>query len=284
MSTFLPGFTPIPAWRIAQPPGLRRTGRPPRFGLQLAAMKISPRPFLLAILFASTPALAETAFVIDRLLVGIHQEEDLNSAIVKALPTGSKLQVMERKGEVAKVKDANGAVGWVDTAYLMTEPPAAAQLAQLKQDKQALADRIKALGTPESKATGATGKVDTLTNENTDLKGQLSTQKLKTSELETALEKLRKSTPSSSTRASVSSELEAANLKLTEKLEKAERALLEMRTGPAEAGTTASATSLFVGSSPVVLLGLVIALLVGFGFGAYLMDYQSRRRHGGFRV
>lgn len=63
-------------------------------------MKIA-RIWLLSALLASPllSSAAEFAFVIDKLLVGIHQEENLNSAIVKVLPTGSKLEVLARKGK-----------------------------------------------------------------------------------------------------------------------------------------------------------------------------------------
>ena len=63
---------------------------------------------LVLLLFTIALNAAETAFVVDKLLVGVHLEEDLNSAIVKVLPTGSKLEVLARKGETARIKDAAG--------------------------------------------------------------------------------------------------------------------------------------------------------------------------------
>ena len=55
---------------------------------------------------------AETAYVIDKLLVGVHRERDLNSSIIKVLPTGTALEVLERREQLARVKDAEGTEGW----------------------------------------------------------------------------------------------------------------------------------------------------------------------------
>lgn len=227
---------------------------------------------------------AESAFVIDKLLVGIHQDEDLNSAIVKVLPTGSKLDVLVRKGEVARVKDAAGVVGWVDAAYLMAEPPAATQLAKLKQDKQALADRIKVLESAGEKGAAPSGKVDSLTNENTDLKSQLSAQKLKNSELESELGALRKSAAAGPAGGTVAAELQNANLKLTAELETARETIETLKSQvatPGPLGEVKAAVGLATPGAWAVLAALVAA---GFGGGVFVMDYLNRRRHGGFRV
>jgi len=95
------------------------------------AMKI--RLFQILALIGTFPAAvnaAENAYVIDKLLVGVHQDQNLTSAIIKVLPTGTKLEVLKREGELALVKDAQGASGWVDSAYLMEAAPASRPTAQ----------------------------------------------------------------------------------------------------------------------------------------------------------
>lgn len=239
---------------------------------------------LFAFLFATALNAADSAFVIDKLLVGVHQEEDLNSAIVKVLPTGSKLEVLARKGEIARVKDSTGVIGWVDSAYLMPEPPAAAQLAQLKQDKQALVDRLKALETANGPPNQPSDKVDTLTNENTELKSQLSAQKLKNGELETELIALRKNaTTAANGGGLVASELQTANLELADELAQAQQTVVELRAQAVAAGPLEEVRAIGL-SSPVLLIGLGLLVATSFGGGIYLMDHLNRRRHGGFRV
>jgi len=228
---------------------------------------------------------AESAYVIDKLLVGIHETEDLQSTIVKVLPTGSKLEVLARKKKTAQVKDADGIVGWVDAAYLMPDAPAAAQIEQLKRDKQALAERLKALESGKAKPGDDSGRVDELTNENTELKSQLSAQKLKASELETEVSSLRKASESApeGVDGEMLAELRKDNADLTESLEEAEDEIetLEERLSEAD-GSPGVVTS---GGVSGLALGLVLLLLIAsFVGGIALMDYRNRRRHGGFRV
>lgn len=228
---------------------------------------------------------AESAYVIDKLLVGIHENEDLQSTIVKVLPTGSKLEVLARKNKTAQVKDADGIVGWVDAAYLMPDAPAATQLEQLKRDKQALAERLKALESGKAKPGEDSGRVDELTNENTELKSQLSAQKLKASELESEVSSLRKASESApeGVDGEMLAELRNNNAELTDSLEEAEEEIetLEERLSEAEGSPSVGTGGGIAGWA----IGLVVVLLVAsFGGGIALMDYRNRRRHGGFRV
>ena len=230
---------------------------------------------------------AENAFVIDKLLVGVHKDADLNSAIVKVLPTGTELEILSRKGELAEVKDADGVSGWVDAAYLMKDPPAASVIEQVQQEKKLLADRLKEL---EAKAAGGdkpgsaiAAKVDALTNENTDLKSQLSAQKLRNSELEDQVKTLRKS-GAAAAGGSVAAELQSANLAMKGELDQALRRSAELEAKLGTGSALGEIKSAAVLSSPVIIGGITVIVVLAFGAGIYLMDFLSRRRHGGFRI
>ncbi len=244
--------------------------------------------FALAALTIAHAAHAETAFVIDKLLVGVHENQDPNSAIVKVLPTGTKLEVLARKGEMARITDPQGATGWVDAAYLMPEPPAASQLEQLQEQKQALSDRLKALESRRKEGATADGdaadKIDELTNENTDLKGQLSAQKLKNTELETQLGELRKTPTNGAPGGSVASELQNANLKLKRELEETQARNSALEAKLDRDGALESLVPGAGGLSTSMMLILILLLAAAFGGGLYCMDYLNRRRHGGFRL
>jgi SH3 domain protein len=243
------------------------------------------RTFLLALsLLPGITTGAESMYVIDKLLVGVHRDRDLNSAIIKVLPTGSLLQVLERNDQLARVKDAEGVEGWVDAAYLMQEPPASMQLADARQERQMLLERIKqmegrqASGASPAQADG--GKVEDLTNENTELKSQLSSLKLKGSELEQQL----KSRGGAAGDSSAAGELRKANLELTETLTS-----LRARNNELEAQlATDTALGRLRGTvslgSPWMMLGLAVLIALSFGAGAFCVDYLNRRRHGGFRI
>jgi BMFP domain-containing protein YqiC len=179
------------------------------------------------------------------------------------------------------VKDTEGVEGWVDTAYLMKESPAVNQLAEARQERQMLLERIKQMevkqataGSPQNPA-----QVDKLTNENTELKSQLSSLKLKGSELERQL-KSRGDAPDGS----VPGELRKANLELEATAE-----TLRQRTTELEAqlasdtalGRIQGAASL---TSPWAVVGCLVLIVLSFGAGMFCMDYLNRRRHGGFRL
>ena len=68
----------------------------------------------LGCLVVSWSACAETAYIIDKLLVGLHEDKALNSAIIKLLPTGTRLFIIKREGNLAQVKTPGGTTGWVD--------------------------------------------------------------------------------------------------------------------------------------------------------------------------
>ncbi len=241
---------------------------------------------LLVVLCTPHAFAAEAAFVIDKLLVGVHKDADLNSAIVKVLPTGTELSVLARKGELAQIKDPEGVTGWVDAAYLMKEPPAASQLAQLKQERISLTERLRKLetATKSGKTEAADlAKVDALTNENTDLKSQLSAQKLRNGELDEELKTLRK-TVGSGAGGSVAGELQAANLRLRGELETTQAKLLDLQSQLASSSAVGKLAATTRTTPWWMWLILVVLLAASFAGGAWLTDWLARRRHGGFRI
>jgi SH3 domain protein len=233
-------------------------------------------------------AAADTAYVIDKLLVGVHQDRDLNSAIIKVLPTGTKLDVLKRDGELALIKDPEGTNGWVDAAYLMEEPPATLKLEMLSDENAALAAKLKAgAGATATNADPAASEErDELTKENTELKRKLSAAKLKTEELQGKVSRLesevaeRPITPADT----VIAELEAANKTLARELEAAVQNNKELESELDQPQTLPILPVVVESFSTPVLAGIAVALLLAFGGGVYLMDYLNRRRHGGFRV
>ena len=244
------------------------------------------RPLTAAVLAlawcAAVPA-AQTAYVIDKLLVGVHEDRDLNSAIVKVLPTGTKLDVLQREGELAEVRDGDGTVGWVDGAYLMEEAPAQLQVQTLGEEVAELKRRLAA--TPTSEVTTPDTGRDKLTQENTELKGKLSAAKLKVGKLESQLSALeakvaeRPLTPADT----VIADLEQKNQEQARELEAAMQTTKRLESQLN--GNAAPAIPLAVKAvSRSLWIAALFAVLFAFGAGVYTMDYLNRRRHGGFRI
>ena len=137
----------------------------------------------------------------------------------------------------------------------------------------------------KSNRTRPSGKVDTLTNENTELKSQLSAQKLKSGELETELIALRKTAAATGTGGgSVAAELQSANLQLAHELAQIKQTVSDLRAQIATTGPLREVRAAVALASPVLLFGLGLLVAVSFGGGIYVMDHLNRRRHGGFRV
>lgn len=79
--------------------------------------------FIFLLLGLTLSAHAETVFVIDQVEVGLYQEKTADSPILKLLPTGTALDVLQRDGERVQVRDPEGTRGWIDNRYLMPTKP-----------------------------------------------------------------------------------------------------------------------------------------------------------------
>ncbi|MEQ8230381.1 MAG: hypothetical protein RKL32_01600 [Gammaproteobacteria bacterium] len=238
------------------------------------------------------PATAESVYVIDKLLVGIHAEKDLDSAIVEVLPTGTVLDVLERDGELARVSGPEGAEGWVDSAYLTAEKPAVLRLAELAEENAALEARLAAIsagGDEAAAASPTTGELaaelEALTRENTELKGKLSDERLRAGQLQTEVADLRDQLRESETPPDARIvELERARDRLEAELDKAEDAVAELSARSSLQATSAMVPLVLREYASLIVIALVLIVVLSFGGGIYVVDLLNRRRHGGFRV
>ena len=248
----------------------------------------------LVLLAFGAAAMADTAFVIDRLLVGIHETKDADSAIVKVVPTGTQLEVIKRDGDVANVRAAGGASGWVDAAYLSPEPPARLRIVELEKSKAALEERLKQLeqaargGAPAAASPTveqASAEINTLTKENTDLKGKLSDEKLRAETLQTEVSSLRAQVKSTAVPPDARLvELERSRDELEQEIEDAQQKLAEYAARTSlDDTTTLLPLVLREYAKSIFLIALLLAALA-FGVGIYVADLLNRRRHGGFRL
>lgn len=89
---------------------------------------------LMALALMPAPALAETVYVIDRIYVGLRAAPGEGQPVVKTLETGAALEVLERNERHMRVRDAQGAEGWIETRYVSGEPPAPLQLVRLQEE------------------------------------------------------------------------------------------------------------------------------------------------------
>jgi len=247
--------------------------------------RVRPLAATVLLALASTAAAAETAYVIDKLLVGLHAERALDSEIVKVLPTGTRLEVLQREGELAQVREPeDGATGWVDAAYLMPDPPAARRVDELEaKNKELTGELTKARERLEALQAGAGDPAATQAQAAlAELQKRLASERLRAGELQARVSELQGAMAAGAAGGDELRELKAQNAELRSRL-------AAMSLGSAGAsGEDGWHEIAVIGQRLLHSRALVIALLalvaVAFALGVYLMDYLQRRRHGGFRV
>ena len=129
-------------------------------------------------------AAAETGYVTDRLMLGLHQAEDTSDRPFRSLESGTRFEVLSRDRLYANVRLEDGTEGYVKAAYVVYEPPAklivnetqaeaerlASELAEAKAafaEPAAVIDSLKAeTRTLESELEAARGRVDELEEDN----------------------------------------------------------------------------------------------------------------------
>ena len=228
---------------------------------------------------------ADRAYVIDKLLVGIYETEDLNSTIVKIISTGTELEVIQTTDQLALVIDPTGAKGWIDKSYLMAEPTSEIILNKLiKENTKNVTSNPKTVGSGETLAT--------LKKSNTQLKAKLAGVLPEAKKCESKLSILEKesiqmrqelSTECSSIDSSaawtkndymaIESALEKANMQIKKQnLIKDAKINLEL-------------VLIVIQHYWIALMILVMLITAAaFGAGAYMFDVISRKRHGGYRL
>ena len=261
---------------------------------------------ILVTLFLSlmTQVLAEKRYVTDRILLGIHTDPDEQSTVIKSVPSGTELEVLDTEEGFVKVKLDDGTEGWASTAFVMKETPSTRRFDvlanQYEQTTQEL-DKLKVdFGKKERELEVRRDQLSNATTTIRELKkrkgggGVVSVDP----ELENKL-------------AASLQEVEALKLKISE-LEKTPEPKIELdqkqifnelkevkdqndvmkkRIDVAlahlkgERIPTAEELASIRPKFPAWYWSLlVIILLVGIVTGYFIMDYRFRRRHGGFRI
>lgn len=90
--------------------------------------------FLTLIGLAPGAGHAESAYIVDRLYAIMRTEAIETSPVAKTIESGTVVEVLQRTERFARVRDKQGAEGWVETRYLTAEPPMRVQLAKLQDE------------------------------------------------------------------------------------------------------------------------------------------------------
>ena len=100
--------------------------------------------FVIGLLLAA-PVMAETVYVTDQLRLGLFAGEQASGQRLRMLASGDALEVVERRGNFARVTTADGVTGWVKAAFLVKDKPAALIVAETEAARLAAEARIEEL-------------------------------------------------------------------------------------------------------------------------------------------
>ena len=138
---------------------------------------------LVLVLFTLLPLLAaaETGYVTDRLMLGIHEAADTSDRPFRSLESGTRFEILSRDRLYAHVRLADGTEGYVKAAYVVFEPPAKL----IVNEAQAEVERLTA-ELDEAKAAFAepAAVIDSLKAENATLESELEAARAQVGELE----------------------------------------------------------------------------------------------------
>lgn len=116
-------------------------------------MKKNTLILVIAGLLSYLPVLqAKTFYVTDKVLVGVYEQATTDSSLIKALPTGTPLEIIERNDEFAKIRSPDGTIGWVENSYLIDRKPAQLVVLELTDQQKQLSEQLS-LAQAELEAT-----------------------------------------------------------------------------------------------------------------------------------
>ncbi|MDH5370091.1 MAG: TIGR04211 family SH3 domain-containing protein [Gammaproteobacteria bacterium] len=260
---------------------------------------------ILVTLFLSltTHALAEKRYVTDRILLGIHAEADEVSTLIKSVPSGTELEVLDTAEGFIKIKLDDGTEGWVSTGFVMKETPAtrkydvlANQYEQTTQELDKLkidyAKNVKELQIRRDQLSNATttirelkkhkGNGAVVVDPELEKKLTASLQEVETLKLKIAELEKKPKPKMNIDQKQIFNELKLAKDQNNIMKRRIDVALAHLN---GERIPTAEELASIRPNFPAWYWGLLaIILLVGVIAGYFIMDYRFRRRHGGFRI
>ncbi len=216
---------------------------------------------------------AETVYVIDELKIGLHEDNSIDSPIIKLVASGTQLSVIERDNELVLVQGADGIRGWVNSKYVVTEKPGKSRVIELEKNNEALKKEIELLKT----------KTDTAAD-NTDsqkvLEQQLNSERLKVGELQIQLADLRTNIAKIDDSGKLLNDIESLTQENRQLVAQLESSGIEV----AMDSSSLSENLFTIRNWKQIVITLLIVFLTGIAGGIFLLDLYNRRRHGGFRV
>lgn len=218
---------------------------------------------------------AETVYIIDELKIGLHKDRTVDSPIIKLVPSGTALTVIERDNDLIHVQEEAGIRGWINSKYVLANQPGKSRISALEKTNAALKNEIEALKNNPAATTS--------TNTNGTSKGLeqlLNSERLKVGKLQAELAAIKTNIANIDDSGALLNEIENLKQENRQLISQLESSGIEVKTN-----TDSEGNSLFSINSwkQLSITGLIVFIL-GLVAGAFILDFTNRRRHGGFRV
>ena len=258
-------------------------------------------------LIISQVVAAETLYVTDRILLGVHQLANEQSPILKSIPSGSIVTVVKKQGEYFNIRTADGTQGWVAANFLVKNKPATTEYDNLFSQYQKTVETLKVVNERLTKKERELQiKRDQLSNATTTIKELKKVAKktkpkkqddvkvIDTEAIEKAnieIKRLKTKLLGLEQQAKDSKTIDPNDMQSklikTEQENTLMRNSIEMALASLEGKHVPTAEELagIRASFPAWYWGLTIAMIILGAIGGIVWnDYKNRKRHGGFRI
>lgn len=220
---------------------------------------------------------AEAVYVIDELKIGLHEDRTTDSPIIKLVPSGTQLSVIERDNDLVHVQDPEGVRGWINSKYVITVKPGKARIKELEDMNKELQKENVLL---KSKAEATTNTPTTETDVRKKLEQQLNSERLKVGELQAHLTDLKAKIADVDNSDKLLADIKQLKTKNKQLISQLESSGVDIQS---ETNTTFS-SFVSLQNWKQIAITFIIIFVIGMTAGAFILDFLNRRRHGGFRV
>ncbi len=212
----------------------------------------------------SAIVLAEIAYVTDEVNIGLHKEPTNESPIIKLVPSGTKLNIIERENDLIHVEEPEGVRGWVNTQNVLNNKPGKTKINELEITNKELHKKIETLKKESTKLISQE-----------ELEQKLNSERLKVGELQVELTNIKSRAGNIQTSDKLLADIEQLKSVNKQLIDQFESAGINRENSP---------SSIEPQKEPLSFSIFLIIFIFGIAGGIFILDYINRRKHGGFRV
>jgi len=216
-------------------------------------------------LTASIEIHAEVVYVTDEVKIGLHKEPSNESPIMKLVPSGTELNIIERENDLIHVEEPEGVRGWINSQNILKTKPGKTKIIELETVKKELEKKIETL---------EVGPNESVSHQ--ELEQKLNAERLRVGELQVELTNIKSKAGDIESNKKLLADikhLESANEQLIGQLESSG---IGVENSDGKLSPSNNSSLSFISFSIIFIFGVIGGVLI--------IDYLNRRRHGGFRV